>query len=424
MTNFLVSNYSLLSSPRSAVSKIQQELTIMQKQATTGRLADVGLTLGLRTNQSISLRSESEGVDRQLDTNAILSQRFSVMQNALQSIADTGEAFQKSLIANGTGEAGIAADMQQAMASLQGLMGALNSSSGSRFLFSGAATDQAAISFPATGGGTADTYFAGSVAQDATATAFAATFGYAQDDAAVSSMTPAELEAFLDGPFDDLFATGPGGGWTDNWSNADDGTVENRISGSETIKTSYSSNEAAFRNIAKAYVMLADLGAGNMTDEAAAVSLIAAADRPERTQVLADFYDKWRGAPLVVNKWLAWQAISGVRGTLARIEELTGHEAFDIKNPNKVRALVGAFAMENLGAFHSGDGAGYDFFFARIRELDPLNPQVAARLLTATENWRRLEPGRQALLKARLDELKGTSGLSKNVYEMATRLAE
>ncbi|ORE97976.1 flagellar hook-associated family protein [Aurantimonas sp. 22II-16-19i] len=267
MTNFLVSNYSLLSSPRSAVSKLQQELTIMQKQAATGRLADVGLSLGLRTNQSISLRSESEGVDRQLDTNAILAQRFSVMQNALQSIADTGEAFQKSLIANGTGEAGIAADTQQAMASLQGLMGALNSSSGSRFLFSGAATDQAAISFPTSGGGTADTYFDGSLAEDATATAFAATFGYAQNDAAVSGMTPAELEAFLDGPFDDLFAVGPGGGWTDNWSNADDGTVENRINGSETIKTSYSSNEEAFRNIAKAYVMLSDLGVANMTDE-------------------------------------------------------------------------------------------------------------------------------------------------------------
>ncbi|TFF21700.1 flagellar hook-associated family protein [Jiella endophytica] len=267
MTNFLVSNYTLLSAPRSAVSKIQQELTIMQKQATTGRLADVGLALGLRTNQSISLRSESESIERQIDTNAIISQRFSVMQNALQSIADAGLAFQESLIANGTGDPGITADTQQAKASLQQLVGALNSSSGARFLFSGAATDQQAISFPTSGGDTAKTYFDGSLAQDATASAFSTAFGFAQDDASVANMTASDLEAFLDGPFDTLFATGAGGGWTDNWSNADDATVENRISGSESVQTSYSSNEDAFRNIAKAYVMLSDLGAENMNDE-------------------------------------------------------------------------------------------------------------------------------------------------------------
>ena len=239
----------------------------MQKQATTGRLADVGLTLGLRTNQSISLRSASESVERQMDTNAIVSQRFSVMQNALQSIAATGEEFQRSLIANGTSSPGITADSQQATASLQQLVGALNSSAGARFLFSGAATDQSAISFPTSGGGTAKNYSDGSLAQDATATAFSTAFGFTQGDASVSTMTASDLEAFLDGPFEDLFATGAGGGWTDNWSNSDDGKVENRISGSETVQVSYSSNLEAFRNIAKAYVMLSDLGAQNMNDE-------------------------------------------------------------------------------------------------------------------------------------------------------------
>ncbi|MCI5043659.1 MAG: aminopeptidase N C-terminal domain-containing protein, partial [Aquisalinus sp.] len=126
---------------------------------------------------------------------------------------------------------------------------------------------------------------------------------------------------------------------------------------------------------------------------------------------------------LVVNKWLAWQALSGLPGTLDRIAQLMTHEAFDIRNPNKVRSLIGAFAMENPGTFHLADGSGYDFFFERIRELDPINPQVAARLLTATENWRRLEPGRREKLSAKLRELCSTEGLSKNVYEMAARLA-
>ncbi|MBP0616646.1 flagellar hook-associated family protein [Jiella mangrovi] len=270
MTNYLVSSYSLLSSSRNAVSKIQQELTIMQKQSTTGRLADVGLALGLRTSQSISLRSESESVARQLDTNAIISQRFAAMQNALQSVADTGNEFLSSLIANGTGDPGVTANTQQAMASLQQIVGALNSSSGARFLFSGAATDQQSIAFaaaaPATG--TVDTYFDGSQAQADTAAAFAAAFGVSQSDEAVSSITESDLEAFLDGAFEDLFESGSTGAWSTNWSNADDGTVENRITDSESIKTSYSANEEAFRNIAKAYVMLSDLGAENMDDGA------------------------------------------------------------------------------------------------------------------------------------------------------------
>ena len=269
MTNFLVSNYSLLSAPRSAVSKIQQELVIMQKQATTGRLADVGLTLGLRTSQSISLRSESESVARQLDTNAIISQRFSIMQNAMDSLAATGNSLLSSLIANGSGEPGTTANIDQAQASLQQFVGALNSSSGARFLFSGTATDQPSISFAkAGGGGTVDTYFAGSQAQTATADAFAAAFGFDQDDAAVADISASDLEAFLDGPFEDLFTTGATGGWTQNWSNAGDGTMVNRISDSESVKTSYSANDEAFRNIAKAYVMLSDLGNANMNESA------------------------------------------------------------------------------------------------------------------------------------------------------------
>ncbi len=163
--------------------------------------------------------------------------------------------------------------------------------------------------------------------------------------------------------------------------------------------------------------------ASNMTDEAAAVLLIAHADRPERQQVLDQFYAKWRQETLVVNKWLAWQAMSGVAGTLQRLRELAKHEAFDLRNPNKVRSLIGGFAMENLGTFHAADGAGYEFFFGKIRDLDPVNPQVAARLLTAVESWEKFEPSRREKLGAALKALAAVQGLSKNVYEMATRLS-
>jgi aminopeptidase N len=162
--------------------------------------------------------------------------------------------------------------------------------------------------------------------------------------------------------------------------------------------------------------------ADNMTDEAAAVSLVALADCAERQDVLAAFYDKWQHEPLVVNKWLAWQAMASGTTALDDIKALSTHAAFDMKNPNKVRSLIGAFAMENLSTFHLSDGSGYDFFFEKVRELDSINPQVAARLLGATESWRRLEPSRQEKLGTALKALADTEGLSENVFEMATRL--
>jgi len=164
--------------------------------------------------------------------------------------------------------------------------------------------------------------------------------------------------------------------------------------------------------------------ATNMTDEAGAVSLLAQSDRPEREGALSRFYDKWKHDPLVVNKWLVWQALAGGEDALEKIIELTKHEAFDMGNPNKVRSLIGAFAMENPKAFHRADGAGYDFFFEKVRELDKRNPQVAARLLTATESWRKLEPKRREMLGSRLKALSQEDGLSNNTFEMAERLSD
>lgn len=163
--------------------------------------------------------------------------------------------------------------------------------------------------------------------------------------------------------------------------------------------------------------------ADNMTDEAVAVFLLAMTSRPERQDVLDNFYTKWKNEPLVINKWLTWQATSSGPQALEKIKALIEHEAFDFKNPNKVRALIGAFAMENLTSFHQPDGAGYTFLFEIIRTLDPINPMVAARLLTAAESWKKLEPNRREKLGTALKELAGQSNLSENVYEMATRLA-
>jgi len=164
--------------------------------------------------------------------------------------------------------------------------------------------------------------------------------------------------------------------------------------------------------------------AHNMTDVMAALALIADSELPERQEVLADFRGRWQHDPLVMDKWFSVQATTRQPDTLARVEALMGDPAFSIRNPNKVRALIGAFATGNPARFHAADGSGYAFLVDRVMELDPANPQIAARLLRALARWRRYDPARQALMRAQLERVAATSGLSKDVYEIAAKSLE
>ncbi|HEY4373154.1 MAG TPA: aminopeptidase N [Burkholderiales bacterium] len=160
--------------------------------------------------------------------------------------------------------------------------------------------------------------------------------------------------------------------------------------------------------------------AANMTDRMNSLAALMLADAPERAAALAAFYSRFKDEALVVDKWLALQA--GARGpqALAQVRSLLSHEAFSIRNPNKVRSLIGAFCA-NPASFHAADGSGYRFWAGRVLELDAINPQVAARLARAGANWKKLEPRRQALLKAALEEVAAKSGLSKDTYEVVTK---
>ena len=162
--------------------------------------------------------------------------------------------------------------------------------------------------------------------------------------------------------------------------------------------------------------------AANMTDEAAAVAALAGLDHSLRTTALERFYQKWRTNTLVVNKWLAWRALTPAADALQDVKTLTKHEAYDAGVPNKVRALIGVFARENIEAFHALDGGGYDFFVEQILAIDPKNPQLSARLVGVLESWRKLEPTRRALAQDALKRIAGHKGLSTNLYEMAERL--
>jgi aminopeptidase N len=162
-------------------------------------------------------------------------------------------------------------------------------------------------------------------------------------------------------------------------------------------------------------------GADNMTDRMAALETLALLDRPERTQALRDFYARYADDPLIIDKWLAIQAAIPEPATLDRVKALTSHDAFSMANPNRVRALIGSFAQVNHTQFNRVDGAGYDFVADAVLELDPKNPQVAARLMGAFRSWRALEAHRRARAEATLRRVAAAPALSRDVHDIVAR---
>jgi aminopeptidase N len=161
--------------------------------------------------------------------------------------------------------------------------------------------------------------------------------------------------------------------------------------------------------------------AANMTDALAALTVLVDIECPEREAALAQFYERWVGDDLVVDKWFSLQARSSLPETLDHVRTLTGHPAFTRKNPNRINALVGAFGRGNQLHLHRADGAGYVFIADEVLTLDPLNPTTAARLAEALCQWRRFDPVRQALMQRELGRILAASGLSKNTYEIVSK---
>ncbi|MFV3076427.1 aminopeptidase N [Niveispirillum fermenti] len=191
----------------------------------------------------------------------------------------------------------------------------------------------------------------------------------------------------------------------------------------------------AVKNAALAYLMAAGDGEGRalalaqyrtatgMTDVIAALALIADSDMPERADALSAFAAKWRQEPLVMDKWFMIQATSARPETLAEVRALLSHPGFNIRNPNKVYALIGAFTG-NAVAFHAAGGAGYEFLADRVIELNRLNPQVASRMAKAFARWRNYDAERQAAAKVALERVAHTPDLSRDVYEIVSRSLE
>lgn len=161
--------------------------------------------------------------------------------------------------------------------------------------------------------------------------------------------------------------------------------------------------------------------ANNMTDCLAALAGLASIDCNQRIEALIDFYSTWSSNPLVVNKWLAIQAMADLDDTLYQVKTLMQHEAFDIKNPNKVYALIGGFGTGNPVKFHAENGEGYKFLTDVVLELNAINPQVAARMLNPLTQWQKFNNKHQDLMCTQLLRIKDSGDLSSDILEIVTK---
>ncbi|RZW19154.1 MAG: DUF3458 domain-containing protein, partial [Desulfobulbaceae bacterium] len=160
--------------------------------------------------------------------------------------------------------------------------------------------------------------------------------------------------------------------------------------------------------------------ATNMTDQIGVLTVITHLNTTLRDELFSHFQNKWREQPLVMDKWFSMQALSSAEDTFDRVKQLLDHPSFSIKNPNKVRALVGAFCQNHVH-FNHLSGRGYDFLVDIILQLDDLNPQIAARMANPLISWKRYEKTRQDLMVGSLERLREKRDLSRDVYEIVNR---
>lgn len=159
----------------------------------------------------------------------------------------------------------------------------------------------------------------------------------------------------------------------------------------------------------------------NLTDRMGVLSALTHIDCKERDDALSEFYDRWQNDMLVVDKWFSLHAISSLPTALKTVKTLLNHRAFDLKNPNKARALIGVFAQYNYLGFHQQNGEGYAFLASQVMTIDAFNPQLSARLVEPLIRWRKYDAQRQLLMKAELERIAEAPSLSNDLYEIVTK---
>ena len=211
----------------------------------------------------------------------------------------------------------------------------------------------------------------------------------------------------------------------------------NNTSDAEYAADAESIARRSLKNLALSYLMRSDkdeavmlaqnqfVQAHNMTDQLSGLRCLvnsgAGAAVKLKRDALDSFYKQWCHEPLVVDQWFVAQAVCQLPGCLTQVKQLLEHVDFDIRNPNKVRSLIGAFCAQNHLAFHDASGEGYEFLADQVLALDKLNPQVASRLLTPLTRWSKFSTKRQGLMQAQLRRIKAESELSKDLFEIVEK---
>jgi flagellar hook-associated protein 3 FlgL len=265
MATTFISTNAISTTLRIAAMKSQVALSKATQEATNGRLADVGLDLGALAGRDVTLRAELLEADKLVDTNALVSGRLDVAQQRVGELIETAQAFQKQLLAARNSANGGTIIAQPSQSNLGSLIATLNVTMDGQYLFGGINTGVQPVV----------NYEAGATSKNAIDAAFLANFGFAQNSPAVSGISATAMQAFLDTAFKAEFDDPA---WGANWSAASDQVMRSRISTTETINTSVSANEPAFRKLAMAYTMLSDLGTQNL-NQAALQTVIDTATR-------------------------------------------------------------------------------------------------------------------------------------------------
>ncbi len=294
MKTTFVSTVAVATSLRQSILKTQGDLVGAQKEATTGRFADIGLSLGGHTGRTVSFRQEHARLNAVVDSNALTSGRLDSTQAALGDIQTVAKDFLGALIALPEGAIGATVLQEQAEAGLTALIQGLNASMGGKHLFGGINSDPAPIT----------DYFAtpAPANKQAVDSAFATAFGIGQDDPGVAAISATDMQTFLDGPFQALFDDPQ---WAD-WSAASSQNMQSRITPTEVVETSVNANEQAMRKLAMAYTMVADLGTAGLNEGTLRVLTEKA------TQLMAEG----------INEVTALQArLGGVQGRIAQVND-------------------------------------------------------------------------------------------------------
>jgi flagellar hook-associated protein 3 FlgL len=257
MKSTFISTDAITSASRLSMLKLQTKLADTQKEVSTGRLADVGLSLGYKTGQTISLRQDLSRLQTITETNGLVTTRLDATQAALKSLVDNAQSFISQMVAARGSTSNSQVLASEAKDGLGTFIDTGNTAVNGSYLFSGINADVKPLA----------AYFGNppTATQQAVASAFQSAFGVTQSDPNAQNITGAQMQSFLDGPFANMFADPA---WGSDWSSASDQNVRSRISTSELIETSANANDPAFRKLASAYTMVADLGVTNLNQNA------------------------------------------------------------------------------------------------------------------------------------------------------------